>query len=66
MLVKMKRNFILRLILLTVSVTLTQFSFGQGQSVEIFDGHSNVGTIVKPGSATFIPAIRKYVISHPL
>jgi len=59
----MKHNFIPHLILLTVSVTLTQFSFGQSQSVGIFDGHGDVGTSVKPGSATFIPATRKYVIS---
>jgi hypothetical protein len=52
----MRHNFIPRLILLTVSVTLTQFSCGQRQSVGIFHGHGDVGTSAKPGSATFIPA----------
>jgi hypothetical protein len=42
----MKHNFIPRL--LTVSVTLTQFSFGQSQSVVIFHGHGGVGPVRNP------------------
>ena len=33
------------------------------QSVGIFDGHSDVGTNVKPGSATYIPETGQYVIT---
>lgn len=33
------------------------------ESVGIFDGHSDVGSNVKPGSATYIPATGQYVIS---
>ncbi len=37
-------------------------SFAQ-QKVGIFDGHGDIGTNVKPGSATFIPETGQYVIS---
>jgi TolB protein len=33
------------------------------QSIGIFDGHSDVGTNVKPGSATYLPETGQYVIS---
>jgi TolB protein len=33
------------------------------QNLGIFDGHNDVGTHVKPGSATFIPETGQYVIS---
>jgi TolB protein len=33
------------------------------QTVGIFDGHTDVGTNVKPGSATYIPETSQYVIS---
>jgi len=33
------------------------------QSIGIFDGHSDVGTNVKPGSATYIPETGQYVIT---
>jgi Tol biopolymer transport system component len=33
------------------------------QNLGIFQGHGDVGTGVKPGSATFIPGINQYVIS---
>ena len=33
------------------------------ESVGIFDAHSDVGTNVKPGSATYIPSTGQYVIS---
>ncbi|MBS1668695.1 MAG: TolB family protein [Bacteroidetes bacterium] len=33
------------------------------QSIGIFDGHSDVGTNVKPGSADYIPATGQYIIS---
>lgn len=34
--------------------------------VGIFDGHGDVGTNVKPGSATFIPKTGQYVITAPV
>lgn len=37
--------------------------FSQNQSIGIFDGHGDVGSNVKPGSATFIPATGQYVIT---
>jgi TolB protein len=36
---------------------------GQQNPVGIFDGHTDVGTNVKPGSATYIPETGQYVIS---
>lgn len=36
---------------------------GQDTPIGIFDGHTDIGTRVKPGSATFIPATGQYVIS---
>jgi TolB protein len=32
------------------------------QKIGIFDGHGDVGTNVKPGSATYIPAAQQYVV----
>src|SRR5665213_3249965 len=37
--------------------------YAQQNSVGIFDNHTDVGTHVKPGSATYIPETRQYVIS---
>lgn len=37
--------------------------FSQNTDLGIFEGHGDVGTGVKPGSATFIPATGQYVIS---
>jgi TolB protein len=42
------------------------FSFavsGQQSPVGIFEGHTDIGTNVKPGSATYIPETGQYVIS---
>ncbi len=38
-------------------------SYSQKESTGIFDGHGDVGTNVKPGSATYIPQTNQYVIS---
>src|SRR5205823_6285293 len=46
-------------IALFVTLSLPVFA----QKVGIFDGHNDVGTNVKPGSATFIPETGQYVIS---
>src|SRR5665213_286503 len=37
--------------------------YAQQSPIGIFDGHTDVGTRVKPGSATFIPETQQYVIS---
>ena len=37
--------------------------FSQSGAVGIFDGHGDVGTDVKPGSAVYIPQTGQYVIS---
>jgi Tol biopolymer transport system component len=50
---------ILPLFLLTI---LCQVIYAQNK-VGIFDGHNDVGTNVKPGSATYIPEAQQYVIS---
>lgn len=43
---------------------LLQFTFsGFSQKIGIFDGHGDIGKNVKPGSATYIPQTRQYVIS---
>src|SRR6266567_3742096 len=63
MLAKMRNSSIPRLIIITLSIILSQVSFSQKQPLGIFDGHEDVGTNVKPGSATFIPSTGQYVIS---
>jgi Tol biopolymer transport system component len=39
------------------------FANGQQNPVGIFEGHSDIGTDVKPGSATYIPETGQYVVS---
>src|ERR1700693_2670714 len=49
-----------------LAILLILFSFSaycQQNPVGIFDGHGGIGTLVKPGSATFIPETGQYVIS---
>ncbi len=50
------------LLLLLSFLTLTALP-ASAQSVGIFEGHGDIGTNVKPGSANFIPETRQYVIS---
>ncbi len=38
-------------------------AFGQQNPVGIFEGHGDIGSHVKPGSATYIPETGQYVIS---
>ena len=60
---KCKRTYPLFLLAI-VTLLCTTPGFSQGsQSVGIFDGHSDVGTNVKPGSATYIPETGQYVIT---
>ncbi len=49
-----------------LAIFLLLFSFSaycQQNPVGIFDGHGDIGSHVKPGSATFIPETGQYVIS---
>jgi len=51
-------------LLACASLLFTTPVFSQvSQSVGIFDGHSDVGANVKPGSATYIPETGQYVIT---
>src|SRR5437762_960411 len=59
----MKHNFILHLIIIPLGIMVYNIAFSQNQPVGIFDGHSDVGANVKPGSATFIRATGQYVVS---
>jgi TolB protein len=50
--------------LLVIYLCLCFFSaYSQQNPLGIFEGHSDIGTGVKPGSATFIPETGQYVIS---
>src|SRR3981081_4259738 len=48
-------------LVLVKSLIITSSAYSQ--KIGIFDGHTDVGTNVKPGSATFIPETGQYVIS---
>jgi TolB protein len=50
--------------LLAVFLTVFSFpAFAQQNPVGIFEAHTDIGSDVKPGSATYIPATGQYVIS---
>ena len=53
----MKQLLALPLILISICV------YCQQNTVGIFEGHTDVGTNVKPGSATFIPQTGQYIVS---
>lgn len=53
----------LRLTALVLALGLFVNPARSQENVGIFDGHGDVGTGVKPGSATFIPATGQYVIT---
>jgi len=49
---------------LAILIMIASYSASaQDKTVGIFESHSDVGTNVKPGSATYIPATGQYVIS---
>ena len=50
---------LLAILLILFSITVS----GQNNPVGIFQGHTDVGTNVKPGSALYIPETGQYVIS---
>ena len=51
----MKKKQFLFAIIIPLFTMFGNSCFSQQQSIGIFDGHSDVGTNVKPGSATYIP-----------
>src|ERR1700750_3291123 len=53
----------LKSMLVSLILSLTGFSAWPQQTVGIFDGHGDIGTNVKPGSATYIPQTAQYIIS---
>lgn len=55
----MKINRLLTIVLFTIVAC----DHASAQKVGIFDGHTDVGTNVKPGSATFIPETGQYIVS---
>ena len=52
-----------RSLFLSFVIFLISFSVSSQNKVGIFDGHGDIGTNVKPGSATYIPETGQYVIS---
>jgi TolB protein len=51
------KSFVVFFILLSINFSVSS------QKIGIFDGHTDVGTNVKPGSATYIPQTDQYIIS---
>lgn len=49
--------------LLILTLLATTILFAQPKSIGIFEGHTDVGTNVKPGTATYIPSMNQYIIS---
>src|SRR6202789_1168637 len=60
---KCKRTYPLFLLACATLLCTTPVFSQVSPSIGIFDGHSDVGTNVKPGSATFIPETGQYVIT---
>ena len=59
----MKQNSLLVSISLFLLTFLSISVCAQTNSVGVFEGNSDVGTNVKPGSAVYIPQTQQYVIS---
>ena len=59
----MKKNHLLRTAFVLLAVATNYFVFSQQNPIGLFDGHGDVGTGVKPGSVTYIPQTRQYVVS---
>lgn len=51
------------LLWLAFTLLLNNIAYAQQGNVGIFDGHSDVGTGVQPGSARYFPQTQRYVIS---
>jgi len=59
----MKRNFLLATIKTLFATILSISAYSQQNPVGIFEGNTDVGTNVKPGSASYISQTQQYVIS---
>ncbi len=59
----MKKNCLPAIIQLVFTTALSVAVFAQQGQIGIFDGQTDVGTNVKPGSATYIPQTQQYIIS---
>lgn len=46
-----------------ILVVLVQPAFAQEEAVGIFDGHTDIGDVVKPGSATYHPETQTYEVA---
>src|SRR5690242_3410995 len=46
-----------------VLLIICSYNINAQKAIGIFDNHGDVGTNVKPGSATYIPETQQYVIS---
>lgn len=51
------------LLILMYSFTLVNRSLFSQTAIGIFDGHNDIGAVVKPGEATYIQTTRQYIIS---
>lgn len=56
------KSVIYNLLLLFAFIFISETSFSQNK-LGIFDGHADIGTNVKPGSALYIPENDQYFIS---
>ncbi len=48
---------------MSLLLILTQSAFSQQESVGIFEGHTDVGDVLKPGNATYNPDTQEYEVS---
>src|SRR4051794_29392101 len=59
----MNRFYSLTTFMLVSAVVVSFSAFSQSEAVGIFEGHGDVGTNVKPGSAVYISQTQQYIIS---
>lgn len=59
----MKKNYLLKTIQILFAIFLSAAAYSQQGPIGIFDGQDDVGTGVKPGSATYLPQTQQYIIS---
>ena len=59
----MKKNYLFASIVILFTLLINYNGFAQQNPLGIFDGHTDIGKNVKPGSATYISATGQYIIS---
>src|SRR5580765_3010705 len=59
----MKQNFLLATIKILFFTFLSGSVYSQQGSIGIFEGNTDVGANVKPGSGIYIPQTQQYIIS---